>query len=192
MFKAAAQSQLKFRFATHWYHGTFENSYDLIKAQGINVMYNSRRLLDFGPGFYLTTDKEQAKRFAVLKQRALRFNRDQKPCVISFELDPNELMEKYDGAFFHEFDKDFADFVADNRKKLGLQHSFDFVYGRVADGTELVDSTSDYVNGKISPEQYLKKIRNPKYEDDDQLSIHNQEIRDMMKLVDMNLITERG
>lgn len=179
-----ALKEMKFRLNTTWYHGTFKDSYENIKANGINVRFNQERQLDFGPGFYLTSRQKQAEKF-ILGKKDLVFNKNKTPCVIVYEIDMEKLLSNFKSAYFLDFDKDFADFVAENRRAPGLRHEHDFVFGKVADGRELLPATDLYRQNKISDATYLKKIINIKFADDDQLSIHNNQISDIMKEINM-------
>ena len=180
-------NQLRFHYTKEWYHGTFIESYESIKDHGIDVEYNITRKLDFGPGFYLTSDKEQAKRFAIGKQRQI-FNQNKTPCIMTFRVDPN-VLNTFEGKFLCEFDIEFAEFVHNNRTTKKdypeSKHCFDFVYGKVADGRKIIDNTELLSKGKITLENYLEIIRNPRYEHDDQLSIHTSDVRGIIELIDM-------
>lgn len=182
-----ALKEMQFRLNTTWYHGTFKDSYEHIKANGIDVGLGIalKRKLDFGPGFYLTSRQQQAERFILGKQNVSLLSKKRTPCVIVYEIDMEKLLSNFKGAYFFDFDKDFADFVAENRRAPGLRHSHDFVYGKVADGTELVPATDLYRQNRLSGAAYLRKIENKKFADDDQLSIHNSGISAIMKEINM-------
>lgn len=173
-----------------WYHGTFTESYENIKARGIDVTrgIDFRRKLDFGPGFYLTSNKIQAERFIIGKQKNFPFNASKTPCVIEYKIDINDLIAEFKGHFLFNFDKEFADFVSMNREKEGLLHNYDFVYGKVADGRKLVEATDRYRRKELSLRRYLREIGNNRYATDDQLSIHNKRISDILIETDMQII----
>ena len=182
-----ALKEMQFRLNTTWYHGTFKDSYEHIKANGIDVGKGIalKRKLDFGPGFYLTSRQQQAERFILGKRNASPFNKKRIPCVIVYKIDMEKLLSNFKGSYFFDFDKDFADFVSENRRAPGLRHSYDFVFGKVADGTELVLATDLYRENKLSEAAYLRKIVNEKFADDNQLSIHNSGISAIMKEINM-------
>ncbi len=173
-----------------WYHGTFTESYDDIKVNGIDVTraINFRRKLDFGPGFYLTSNKIQAERFIMGKHKKFFFNASKTPCVIEYKIDINDLIDKFNGHFLFNFDKEFADFVSMNREKEGLLHNYDFVYGKVADGRNLVEATDKYRSKDLPLGKYLREIRHHRYADDDQLSIHTKQISDILIETKMHII----
>ena len=47
---------------TQWFHATLLRHLESLK-NGINVQFNLGSELDFGPGFYMTPDFEQARKF---------------------------------------------------------------------------------------------------------------------------------
>ncbi len=49
------------------YHGSIE----IVEAP---VIFEKQRLLDFGKGFYTTTNRKQAERWAIIKQNREGFN----------------------------------------------------------------------------------------------------------------------
>ena len=66
----------------------------------------SKRYLDFGIGFYVTADKEQAESWA--KRKAVRLN--EKPINNIYNL--SEDLSKYNGLVFASEDVAWLDFVA--------------------------------------------------------------------------------
>ena len=70
----------------------------------------SERTLDFGTGFYLTTDFEQAKRWAILTTSR---KKEGIPTVNVFEIEDkvNLKVLKFNGP-----DKEWLEFVTNNRK----------------------------------------------------------------------------
>lgn len=86
---------------------------------------------DFGCGFYLSPDKEQAEKMAAKKAEQLHCDT---PCVTEFEC--NELLMKSELRVleFEDYSKEWAEFVLDNRKNRTRQniHDYDVVYGPIA------------------------------------------------------------
>lgn len=74
----------------------------------------SERTLDFGTGFYLTTDFEQAKRWAILTTSR---KKEGIPTVNVFEIEDkvNLKVLKFNGP-----DKEWLEFVTNNRKNKKL------------------------------------------------------------------------
>lgn len=83
---------------------------------------------DFGKGFYVTTDFEQAKRFAFSRMADSIFN---VAYVNQYEV------ESFDGLDILEFetaDEAWFDFIMDNRNTAnGVSYSHDIVIGKIAD-----------------------------------------------------------
>jgi len=50
---------------TQWFHATLLRHLESLKS-GIDVKFNLGSELDFGPGFYITPDFEQARKFIIV------------------------------------------------------------------------------------------------------------------------------
>jgi hypothetical protein len=88
---------------------------------------------DFGPGFYTTTNLQQARQWA--NQRVRRLGGAAVACVATFQLDRTALGSLQHLAFVTD-DSDFYDLVAFGRRG-GVNHAraggpYDVVYGPVA------------------------------------------------------------
>lgn len=86
---------------------------------------------DFGQGFYLSADREQAYRMAVYK--ALQQNK--LPIVNTYRFDETVLRKgELSVKFFEGYTREWAEFILANRNNVsGNQvHSFDIVYGPIA------------------------------------------------------------
>ena len=85
---------------------------------------------DFGCGFYLSPDREQAEKMAAKKAEQIHSDT---PCVTEFEFDESSKAElkvlEFDG-----YSKEWAEFVLSNRKNRTRQniHDYDVVYGPIA------------------------------------------------------------
>lgn len=106
------------------YHGTYTD-FDIIDLS------KSNRGKDFGKGFYLSDNYEQAHQLAIFK--AIQF--DAEPVVLSYQFDDSLLA---DGSLsflhFDEYSKEWAEFVLKNRTNDSDNniHSFDVIYGPIA------------------------------------------------------------
>lgn len=179
-----------------WYHATLKRHLESLKA-GIKVDHNMGHELDFGAGFYITSDLEQACKYINAQVDALNngmsnedfFNTDREVGII-LEFHIDNFVDiftnpKYNCHYFSthkhtEKDIDFAEFVFKNRKNTEkLQHSFDFIYGVQTDDkpTQLM---MRYKEGEIDEQQVLEEFRKPY--SFKQLSIHNQSFYDIMKI----------
>ncbi|MBR1550559.1 MAG: DUF3990 domain-containing protein [Bacteroidales bacterium] len=106
---------------------------------------HSRKYLDFGRGFYLTSIHEQAVRYA---QRFKR--RGQQAWLNVYELDD---FKKWNVRYFDAYDKDWLDFVAQCRdgKEVG---DYDMVIGGIANDRVIL-TLDRYFAGEISQEETL-------------------------------------
>lgn len=144
------------------YHGTTE----VIENPDVK---HSKRYLDFGKGFYLTTYESQAKKWALRK--AMRKNTE--AIVNIYELDEN-----WDGlrvlSFEEENDK-WLDFVCACRKGEELNRDYDIIIGNVADD-DVFKTVDMYFRGLWDKEKVLNELRY--YKMNNQICIVNQETID--------------
>jgi hypothetical protein len=163
------------RMSRTMYHGTHAGNYSSLFS-GIKVS-KSRSKLDFGKGFYLTSDFQQASKHATKKAA----NFGTAPVVFVYNIDLARLRAGFKGYILRKMDTVWAQFIYDNRSsKFSIQHSYDYVYGGVADGQNLFDLLDEMDNakirvGEIEADYFLDSIAKFLY---DQLSIHNQNIVD--------------
>jgi hypothetical protein len=108
------------------YHGT-NIKFDMPKILKPN------RALDFGAGFYTTTDEEQAISWA--KEVVKRSNKGV-PLLNVYELDENFLtdltVKRFDSAT-----KEWLDFVCEHRLNIDLKDDCDLIIGPVANDTTM-------------------------------------------------------
>ena len=86
-------------------------------------LIKQNRYLDFGPGFYTTTNKEQAIAFA--KKVAIR--RGGKPILNIYEMD--EITSEYNIKIFYEPNEDWLDFVTAHRNGEYIDDVYDIIIG---------------------------------------------------------------
>ena len=106
------------------YHGT-NIAFDTIDLK------KSKPNKDFGQGFYLSADYEQAMAMAKTKVEQLEYGT---PIVLAFEVDEVEI-EQLNILRFHEYSEEWAKFILLNRKNDNSQpaHDYDIVFGPIAD-----------------------------------------------------------
>ena len=122
---------------------------------------NTNRGLDFGAGFYTTTDYEQAKRWAVLKTKRAK---DGVPTVSVFDFDDALCSSKLLCKSFEKANREWLDFVAANRMKKYSGPQYDIVSGPVAnDLTILV--VNDYLSGAYPAETAVLLLETAKLTD---------------------------
>ena len=114
----------------------------------------SDRNLDFGRGFYVTTVKEQAEKWA---RRKAGFSKDNKRAILNIY----EMKEERDGVVFKDFGDDldtWIDFVCSCRDGEQGYREFDVIKGKVANDKvfRVVDM---YHSGIWDKERALREIR---------------------------------
>jgi len=112
------------------YHGSDQ----IIKAPELR---SSTRTLDFGAGFYTTTNKEQAINFAVkVYTRSIREGNIPRGKFISvYEADYEKMRQELDILHFKSADEAWLDFVMANRRNTYSGKKYDVIYGPVANDT---------------------------------------------------------
>ncbi len=128
---------------------------------------HSRPYLDFGPGFYVTTLRQQAVDYAERFKR-----RNQQAWLNVYELD--DCYTNYRFLKFERYDAAWLDFVAACRKGI-IVGDYDVVRGGIAD--DKVFRTIDlYFSGDITKDEALQRLL---YErPNDQLCFRTQKIID--------------
>ena len=144
------------------YHGTTE----IIEKPDVA---HSKRYLDFGKGFYLTTYEEQAKKWAIRK--GLR--RETKAIVNFYEL--KDDLSAYRVLSFHNENEQWIDFVCACRKGEPLNLAYDIIIGSVADD-DVFKVVDMYFRGLWDKERVLSELKY--YKMNDQICITNQTVLD--------------
>lgn len=119
----------------------------------------SRKGKDFGCGFYLNPDKQQAMDMAVrTTQRMMKGE----PIVNAFSFDENLLKveSSLNIKIFTEYSVEWAEFVLMNRKNLSdtQAHPFDIVVGPIANDTVGLQMRR-FMQGYISIERMIEELR---------------------------------
>lgn len=132
------------------YHGTVFDFSEIDLKQS-----NSAK--DFGKGFYLSPNKQQAEQWAQFK--SIQMNMP--PLVHIFEFDENLLNEtELTVKRFDEYTEDWARFVFDNRQNLSEKniHDYDIVIGPIAND-KVGAQIRNYFEGNITFDVFLKRIK---------------------------------
>ena len=140
------------------YHGSTE----IIKIPDVS---HSKKYLDFGSGFYITTFENQARKWAVRKG----MRQEKTPIVNVYE-----LSEKWDDFRVLSFEKEnekWLDFVCACRKGEPLNKEYDIIIGNVADD-DVFKTVDMYFRGLWDKEKVLGELRY--YKMNNQISIVNQ------------------
>ncbi|MBD5184343.1 MAG: DUF3990 domain-containing protein [Bacteroidales bacterium] len=118
----------------------------------------SKRGKDFGQGFYLNANPDQAMEMAA---RTTRFLNEGTPTLSCFEFDEDEAMEnKLNIKVFHEYSEEWAEFVVMNRKNNSdvPAHPYDIVIGPIADDTVGVQIRR-FMMGYLSASALVEELR---------------------------------
>jgi len=133
---------------------------------GSNVLVEEPRLLhvnkssDFGRGFYLTSSREQAARWAELQSKR---RKEGIPMVSIFEIDDAELLD-LTVLEYKQADNDWLQMITKNRKNIIYEEKFDIIVGPVADDFTM-DVLNLYFSGRYSEEEALKRLLPQKLKD---------------------------
>lgn len=120
----------------------------------------SNRTLDFGAGFYTTSDKDQSIKWARLQ--ALR-RRAGKPQVTIFDFD-EKAAETLNILRFQSANRLWLNFVTQNRKGVYTGKKYDVVIGPVANDNTM-PVINDYMAGIINEETALILLKPQKLSD---------------------------
>lgn len=102
----------------------------------------ARRLLDFGTGFYLTSDYEQAKKWSV---RTTNRRENGAPTVTVFSVDENKF-KRLNVLHFKSADKNWLRYISANRTDKTIKDSYDIVIGPVAND-QAIRTVNNYLKG---------------------------------------------
>ena len=136
------------------YHG----SNQIIK---IPELRSSTRTLDFGAGFYTTTNKEQAINFAVkVYNRSIRVgDTPQGKFVSVYEVNYEAMQKELDILRFESPSEEWFDFVIANRKNTQQQsRKYDVIYGPVANDT-IYRTLIAFETGELSKVETITRLK---------------------------------
>lgn len=132
----------------------------MILYHGSNVIVKepriieSNRFLDFGIGFYTTTNKDQAINFA---KKVAQRKGEGKPIVNIYELDET-ITTRLDIKQFDGPNEEWLDFVSDNRNGTYSGKEYDAIIGAVADD-DVYRTLQVYASGVLTKEQALEALK---------------------------------
>lgn len=168
------------------YHGTYriKDECDVATVKNIDVKKGYKQV-DFGQGFYVCTDRQQAERRArymyrkenktdnsVMKESLRKFNiplnknskRIKEALVVRYKVDTSKISDETKIKIFKLPDIEWLKFIFNNRKGYpedGVEHNQDakyhIVYGYMADG--VFKKITDLLNkkyGELSSDELLK------------------------------------
>lgn len=130
------------------YHGS-----DVIVAKP--KILKSNRLLDFGLGFYTTSNKEQAIRWA--EKVSLRNNSENK-YLSTYQFNIKEAKEKFHIIEFTSPDEKWLDFITANRRGRNIDEKYDIVIGPVADDNVYM-TVKLFETGVLDKKEAIKRLK---------------------------------
>lgn len=135
-------------------------------------LIESDRFLDFGKGFYTTTNIEQATRWATIKQKRTAAK---VAYVNLYEID-NDLLSNNDLSIllFPDANREWLEFVTGNRRGNPL-HEYDIVKGAVANDT-IYQTLVLYEAGAYTVEETVTRLKVHRLFD--QISFHTERALD--------------
>ena len=143
----------------------------------------SKDNLDFGKGFYVTTIKSQAERWAARK--AMRFGGE--PIVNIYELDE---LDGYKVKNFDDSDAEWLKFVVGCRNGGREYEQYDVIIGKVADD-DVFKCVNMFMDGYWDEDRTLEEIKYCK--DNNQIVLVSKEIIDSaLTFKDSYLVEENG
>jgi len=120
------------------------------------ILIPQQRTLDFGRGFYTTTNKEQAVIFA---QKVGDRRESEKSYVSVYEVAPMETLKKELNVLeFLTPDYDWLDFVFENRSGKYVGKTYDIIYGPVANDT-IYRTFIAYEDGIITKDETIQRLK---------------------------------
>lgn len=130
------------------YHGS-----NLTVSEPKLVVQN--RFLDFGFGFYTTTNKIQAIGFA---DKVTKRRRDGVPTVSIYEIDEEKAFTQCAVLRFDAPNEAWLDFVSENRSGNYEGPDYDFIFGPVAND-DVYTTFTLYTAGVLSKEQTIQTLK---------------------------------
>lgn len=145
------------------YHGsTF-----IVKAPDVT---KSKKYLDFGEGFYVTTLKPQAEKWALRKQL---FSPESKAGIVNvYEMDNLDDVKHLD---FSDYTKEWLDFVSSCRCGEEIYKKYDIISGAVADDA-VFKCVDMYFKGIWDEDRTISELRF--YKLSNQICFVNQTVLD--------------
>lgn len=118
-------------------------------------LITQNRFLDFGYGFYTTTNKDQAISFA---EKVYKRKNEGKKQVSIYDIDTELLFKECSVLKFESANEAWLDFVSDNRSGNYDGAIYDVVYGPVADD-DVYTTFTLYQAGALTKEQTLETLK---------------------------------
>lgn len=142
----------------------------------------TKRLLDFGAGFYLTSDFEQARKWAF---RTATNRESGKPMVSIFCVEDNEL-NGLNNLVFHKADAEWLRYIAANRTGKNIDNNeYDVVIGPVAND-QAIRTVNNYLKGYFSEDIAIQLLLPQKLKD--QYSFRTERSLNILKYMEVKMV----
>ncbi len=123
-------------------------------------LISPKRLLDFGAGFYLTSDLEQARKWA---SRTTILREEGKAVVSVYDVCEEEL-QKLAVLLFDAPNRDWLRYVAANRMGHQTDAQYDIIIGPVAND-QVIRTVNNYLNGYFIEDIAIQLLLQQKLKD---------------------------
>lgn len=120
----------------------------------------SKRLLDFGTGFYLTSDYEQAKKWAV---RTTNRREEGVPTITVFSINKTDIINMK-MLSFESANREWLRYISTNRTDKMAEDSYDIVTGPVAND-QAIRTVNNYLKGYFTEEIAIQLLLPQKLKD---------------------------
>lgn len=112
-----------------------------------------QRQLDFGKGFYTTTDLQQA---VIWAKRTTRIRKKGKPCVSVYKFD-EKLLHKLQVLRFENANEEWLAFVTANRRGQSVENGWDLIWGPVAND-QTMQTLLLYLDGFLTEKEAIARL----------------------------------
>lgn len=119
-----------------------------------------QRPLDFGPGFYATSDLEQASKWA---ERTARVRKEGSPLVSVYEVEEASFAA-LKVLRFESANKEWLRFVASNRRRLTESTDWDVISGPVAND-QTMPTLMLFLDGYLTEDEAIRRLLPQKLKD---------------------------
>ena len=133
----------------------FHGSNQIVKNPNV---YYSKKYLDFGKGFYVTTFQSQAEKWA--KRKSSRYGGNS--VVNVYEL--SDDLSQFNVLKFSQENEKWLDFVFNCRKGFDVNKDYDVIIGNVADD-DVFKTVDMYFRGLWTKDQTIEQLKYYKMND---------------------------
>ena len=158
------------------YHGS------LIPVNKPEIIHSSRTL-DFGEGFYTTSNKEQAIQWIMIRL----FGKELKQGILnSYEFDETALTSIHIKLLhFTQPNEAWVDFVLENRLNADFKHHYDIIIGPVAND-RVYTCFNAFENGFMDKQTLIRELKT--YRLIDQYLFHTEKALQYLKHIDSETV----